>query len=106
MSLIKSIRSLDLFGHSIELNFRKKGSTHNTLIGGLVSILIFTFMAYYVYSLTDIMVSNGKFKTLKNLEMLGSIKLKPLLLSIYNLLLARTSKKWRNMSILELSQLI
>ena len=39
-SLSKAISRQDWFGHSISFNFNKKGETHNTFIGGLVSILI------------------------------------------------------------------
>ena len=57
MKLLKLIRSLDYFGHRIELNFRKEGSSHNTLIGGIMSIFVRVFMAYYIFSLTSTLVN-------------------------------------------------
>ena len=38
--LLKLIKSHDLFGHEVQLSFNKKGSTHNTLVGGIFSVLI------------------------------------------------------------------
>ena len=43
------IKSLDYFGHKIELVFNSQGSQHNTLIGGSVSI--FVKVLYYSYFL-------------------------------------------------------
>jgi len=40
--------SHDLFGHVINLNFNRQGSSHKTLIGGIASILIKIFMAIYI----------------------------------------------------------
>jgi hypothetical protein len=50
MKIKSIIRDQDMFGYKIELNFNKKGSTHKTLCGGLVSILVLTIMLIYVYS--------------------------------------------------------
>ena len=38
-----------MFGHQIGLTFNKKGSTHNTLIGGITSIVVRVFLAVYIY---------------------------------------------------------
>lgn len=46
--LSSSIRDIDMFGHPIELNFNKKGSTHNTVVGGFFSIFIKSFLLFYV----------------------------------------------------------
>ena len=40
--------SQDYFGHKVQLNFNKKGSEHQTLIGGIVSIFINAMMIVYV----------------------------------------------------------
>ena len=42
------IRKSDLFGHVIQLNFNQQGSSHQTVIGGYVSILIYAFMGFYI----------------------------------------------------------
>ena len=44
--LTSSIRTKDLFGHSIALNFNRRGSSHKTFIGGSFSILIYAFMIF------------------------------------------------------------
>jgi hypothetical protein len=43
------IRSQDFFGHKVELNFDKKGSSHQTLTGGLVGICVRILMFMYIY---------------------------------------------------------
>ena len=41
------IRNRDYFGNPILLTFNKKGNTHNTFLGGLVSLLVnITFLGY------------------------------------------------------------
>ena len=38
--MFEYIKSKDVFGHKIELNFNKKGPFDRTILGGLVTILI------------------------------------------------------------------
>ena len=47
--LRKLIQSQDIFGHHIHLNFNREGSSHRTIIGGLVSIFLKGFMCFYIY---------------------------------------------------------
>ena len=42
-----SITEKDLFGHQIQFNFNRKGTSHNTLCGGLVSMGIKTLIFCY-----------------------------------------------------------
>ena len=49
-SIKNGIRSHDLFGHIIAINFNRKGSTHKTFIGGLISIFIKILMWLYLGS--------------------------------------------------------
>ena len=44
----KSLRSYDMFGHLITMNFNKKGSRHNTQIGAMFSLLIKFFIYVYI----------------------------------------------------------
>lgn len=37
-----------MFGHPILMNFERKGDSHQTLIGGVFSVLIKLFMTFYV----------------------------------------------------------
>ena len=43
------ITNKDLFGHIIQLNFNQKGSSHKTVIGGFLSILICAFMSFIIW---------------------------------------------------------
>ena len=47
-SLKNFLRSKDLFGHLITLNFNLRGQHHKTTIGGFVSICIKLFIYVYV----------------------------------------------------------
>lgn len=47
--LSKFLKRQDLFGLPVQLHFNKKGPSHRTLMGGLVSILIKLFMAFYIF---------------------------------------------------------
>ena len=47
-SIRNFIRNFDLFGQPILLNFNKKGNTHTTLIGGLISIIVQVFLYWYL----------------------------------------------------------
>ena len=42
------IRNRDLFGNPITLSFNKKGNTHQTLVGGFVSIVAQSFLIIYI----------------------------------------------------------
>ena len=42
-----SFKSLDMFGHVINLNFNRQGTTHKTTLGAVVSILVRAFIFYY-----------------------------------------------------------
>jgi hypothetical protein len=44
-----SIRGHDMFGHIINLNFNRSGQSHNTFIGGFVSMFIKISMSIYVF---------------------------------------------------------
>ena len=57
--LSKFIREFDLFGHTIELNFNKEGSTYKTFIGGLISLIVKIFLLYYLILKTYVLVTFG-----------------------------------------------
>ena len=42
------LRSNDMFGHTINLNFNKEGDSHQTALGGFFSIFIRIAMFIYV----------------------------------------------------------
>ena len=43
------LRSNDMFGHTINLNFNKEGDSHQTTLGGFFSVFIRIFMVIYVW---------------------------------------------------------
>ena len=45
---IKSLRSYDMFGHLITMNFNKRGNHHKTLVGAFFSIFIKVMIYVYV----------------------------------------------------------
>ena len=47
-SINKKIKSHDLFGHQVTLNFNQNGDTHTTLVGGFFSIIIKAAMTVYI----------------------------------------------------------
>ena len=59
MGFLKHIKSQDLFGHKVELQFNGQGSTHNTLIGGAISIFVKLIMFVYIYMLTEKLIEFG-----------------------------------------------
>lgn len=48
MGINRFIKELDMFGHDVRLNFNRKGYTHKTFLGGLVSLFIKTAIFLYV----------------------------------------------------------
>ena len=47
----KTMKSVDMYGERAELNMFDKGPTHNTLPGGIFSIVVMTLLVAYVCSL-------------------------------------------------------
>ena len=46
--ILDRIKSFDLFGQNISLQFKKNGGTHSTVVGGFASLLIKVLMIAYV----------------------------------------------------------
>ena len=57
-NLRRKIRYVDFFGKPIMLNFNKKGENYQTIIGGIISILI--MCTVFAYSVTKIIVLINK----------------------------------------------
>ena len=47
-SLLEYIKSFDMFGHVVQLNFNK-GPSHNTFIGGFTSLIIKAIMFTFFF---------------------------------------------------------
>ena len=56
--LYNLIKMSDMFGKEVNLNFDKKGEYHNTIIGGLFSILLRIIMIIYGSMRVNVMVNN------------------------------------------------
>ena len=72
----KWLKSIDSFGYVIPINFNKKGSRHNTLIGGILSlicnILIFLFFVFCINkAINHLQNNNALFSSLLDLEIMG-----------------------------------
>lgn len=60
------LRNRDLFGHPIELNYNRKGSAHQTSIGGFFSIMVRGVYAYYLSVLVRDMLTFDDDKTFEH----------------------------------------
>jgi hypothetical protein len=54
------LTSKDMFGHTVTLNFNKKGDSHKTLAGGIFSIFVRCIMIAYVYILLKRLILKEK----------------------------------------------
>ena len=54
------MKSADIFGYKVELNFDKKGSTHQTCCGGLMSLVYFLLMLLVVLTNFTVMRSGSQ----------------------------------------------
>jgi len=56
--LSQAIKNQDMFGHQVALNFNRQGNTFNTVLGGLVSVvlkvLILGFICFKTYVLVNL----------------------------------------------------
>ena len=51
MRFRRFIKNFDLFGHPINLRFNGKGESHQTILGGLLTVCLYVFMAVYTMQL-------------------------------------------------------
>ena len=51
MGILNWILEKDLFGYKVELSFNDQGSEHKTYVGGLVSLMVKSFMLIFTTSL-------------------------------------------------------
>ena len=53
---LRYIRSLDRYGHTVQLNFNQQGETVNTIPGGFVSILMYIIIyGYFILKLQQML---------------------------------------------------
>jgi hypothetical protein len=46
--MMKTLKKIDLFGHTMTLNFNQKGKSHTTYIGGFCSIFLYAFFIFFI----------------------------------------------------------
>ena len=73
--------SMDMFGSPIQFNFRRKGTSYNTIVGGVFSGLINVLILFVVVTnikqmFTGENANHFSNETAPNMEEIGSIKLK------------------------------
>ena len=54
--MLNKIKEKDMFGHSVSLNYRREGNTHNTICGGIISLFIYAIMLNLVFFKTKTMI--------------------------------------------------
>ena len=54
--LQKFVKDKDMFGHAPQLNFNKDIPTHNTMIGGIISIIVYISLVDIVFNMCLTMV--------------------------------------------------
>ena len=75
---LKSLKSYDMFGHLITLNFNLKGNRHKTLMGACFSLFIKFFIWVYIFLTFKTMFekganSNTAFESSKPIEEFGQV---------------------------------
>ena len=57
-SLQSLIKKVDLFGFPITLKFNKKGDTHKSLLGGILSVIFYIFILGYFFYCFNKMINH------------------------------------------------
>lgn len=78
-AVVEKVTEQDMFGHSVCLNFDKRGDTHNTPIGGCFSTTVRIFLCLYVYLLVTKLIYKGNdtdfsYFGVLEMEKLGTVK--------------------------------
>ena len=63
-----------MFGHPIGLSFNKKGTTHNTVFGGISSLVVLSFLLFYFYIHLDKMINHKEDKISTKLESINLLE--------------------------------
>ena len=93
--ITKLIKGQDLFGLPVQLHFNNKGPYHRTILGGLFSILIKLFMAFYIYIMFKKMIyfEDNKLSTVtssQDYDKLGEVDMSEMDFDIFLLVQDRT----------------
>ena len=88
---VDKVTEQDMFGHTVNLNFDKRGDAHNTFCGGFFSTVVRIFLCLYVYLLIEKLVTKGNdtdfsFFGLVELETLGVIPYESMDITVFHLI--------------------
>ena len=77
-SVLTKIKSQDMYGHPVKLNFAESGDSHKTMIGGLFSLIInFLIWTFIAYNIKKLLLMEANKDTLHNrsidLEEFGNV---------------------------------
>ena len=86
------IKNHDLFGYRVDLNFNKRGHSHQTIIGGFISLLLKGLIILYVWYLYSKMVGYKEnyidiFEQAQDYDKLGAVKYTDMNLNILPVLM-------------------
>ena len=87
----KYITEQDMFGHTVNLNFDRRGDSHQTTCGGVFSIALRTFLVLYVYLLVDKLIYKGNdtdfsYYGLQEMDELGVVDYKDMNMKIFHVI--------------------
>ena len=60
IKLLKRIREIDRYGFPISLNFDEKGPSHNTLFGGILTLIFYMYIIIYISFGINKIVNHGQ----------------------------------------------
>lgn len=94
------VKSQDMFGHEIKLNFNRNGDAHTTVIGGLTSCIVKALIYIYIYmcAMKLFMIEDAQIETkIKNLDLdeLGEVDYQDAKSSLF-WVLRKTDEKQRS----------
>ena len=65
IKFVKMLKSNDVFGHKVRLNFNNSGTSYGTITGGIATIVLYLFMGFYLISLIQ-KVNNPRYDNITN----------------------------------------
>ena len=68
ISIMKTLKQIDMFGHPIALNYSKNGSTYNTFCGSIFTLMIYILMGILIVVKINTLVTFDDDTIIKNEE--------------------------------------
>jgi hypothetical protein len=104
MGIKKVIKSFDMFGHPITLNFNRQGDNFFTTPGGIVSLLTNLILGFYIYIIFRKMYERkgdaiGSTRDLTIFEEIGDISMQEA--EIMPIIMLKSSQTYGNLNLAE-----